>query len=1144
MPVNESGGPPRLPGADVQTPGTFGDANATLNRRPPVPKNFRVTVAPDGQHLLFTIADIFVGTNRRVVSNYQIWFSPISLLADASTISNPAISASVFAAASLVSTVGVSLKSGDVQMESDRQWFGKPGWFFATSVNDAGTQSLPTPAIVAPGTSTGNDSAIPADVTGAQAVLVGENVGGRSYVRVFVTAQVPQPIGSFAGYQIYLKNYRYNPLLEEGPFIGLTTQQAGQSLSGTFLLDADVPDSYAVGQILLTGLPTILDVNGVGTNWNPAWSYDRYLEFYAPAKTTSPRSGVPDGVPVLWRGPLNPGTTTPTYLLLQGIQSGGAYGNYTPGQYDYRLYAPDTQTITTATNGQAPASIFTSHEVTLFFVAVSRGGTRRADPEDSPRVVFPFGIGGALTKPLNPVDLIALTQGAPAGSRTGSAVNLIWQLVQIVSPGDTVFDSTVAHFNIYRARVGTANNPDWTVVRPNEVFTTLRYNDAMTNFGGFGWVDKNFNTDPTVPAVTANTGWDFDPTDPGQYVYWVLSVNIQGTENTTAYWGKVSTTNGNATITKTGGEPFTEDFVGQTIQLNGSDYTIETVNIGAQTATIDPVFADATGTYQYFVGPVTGRVTLVGNSGSESDPSINQNDALNRLFNTQFIGTPASALQTVNSAYGPANSAADGQPTYRYYMTSSLYQGDDTAATTGVAGVWTAPVAGAAGGYNPRLPAGGTSPTNDTFSIWEEEHTAGGAAPTFTNMGEIVINATGQSAGPPADFTYIGQLVDRGKYLIGQYMVLVVRVKIATIPTGTLGVLKFQVGRYDARNFSAGGFNPSPANGFIRDDAEASWSVSVLTTDYQPFFIKLPRLPFSNPVSDMVCNGTTTITAVHNDFNLQWVGLFVAIPGDGTHRQILTVTGGSGILDNTTITLGSATSVSGTVSGELLIDGAGTEIGFTHYITKISIVGPCNDGAGGSLVYVQQPMLNSGTMAMPWTSKLNQETWPGGTNQTGPDPNADPNKPVVGCVPPGTPVLTPNGPRAIELCLPGSVVLSYDGRGLKKNRVAKLNSLTARTMYTFTSSGHRKLVCSSTHRLALWNDNANRVKYVAADQVCLGDIAYTVEGTQVVKERVVAIESETGEPVAVYSLTMKGSPRNYFSGGWLNSNKNPRQNQD
>lgn len=1125
---------------DWQAPGDFVDANATLNKRPPVPRDFRVTLAPDGAHLLFTIRDIYAGSTRNVIDSYYVWFSPSSLLADGATISDPDVAARVFAGAELADNLGPSSKPGDVSKESDRRYLGRAGWFFATSLNQAGTASLPTPPVAAPSVTGSGDSAIPADVTGAQAVLVGENVEGKSYVRVFVTANVPivTPVcsiaqynnqsacesnggtwstsGSFDGYQIYLKGYRNNDLLEEGPFFQMTTQRGGEALSGSFLLRPDVPPSYSTGLLGVTE-SDLLNYTGVGTNWSTAWGAERWLEFWAD-------DVLHGGVNSLYRGALY-SVTSPT--AMQAILTyGGAYGHPGSGSYPYVIYSPQTQDNASIEGNDGLDYLdFQSHLVTLYFVAVSRGGTRRADPTLAPRVVFKFGLSASLSKPLNPVNLSAWEDDSL--SRTGSSVNLSWNLVQILSVGDTQVDSTVKHFNVYKLRVGTVGDPDWSSGRPGRPFATVRYNDAQQNLGGFSWTDRTFNTDPTIEATTVGTGWDFDPADPAQYVYYVTSVNMQGTENLSVYWGQLSAAIGSATITNSGGDAFVDDMIGMTIAINGTDYTVE-AHPSPTTLTIDPVFVDPTLSYQFTVGPVTGRVAIVGNAGAESDPTIYRDQFSNRLFNAQLLGTATAALQGVNTAYVvTAGKVASGQPTYCWYFTSSQYQGDDPSLTpTGVPGQWTA----AGTGGSPPAPA--PNANNDKWSVWEAYiGGAGGATPTLGGDGSISINPVGHDAD---DFSTAVQLADRGKFLVGEQLVFQLYAKTASAGGAGSGVLKMQMTRYDARNFSLGYTPNTFAGGLERDDAEASFNLTTLSTDYTQFVVK-GKLPANDQTLRVTATSASpTVTAVDGDARDSWLGNKLQVSG-GTLREIIGVSGGSAPDSFTTITL------SGNAGANVTNSLTAVITQWTHYYFKVGIVGEWS-----KVVSFKQPMVNSGLLGAVWTSNMNHEDWPGGTGQpTPPDPDpSDPAGPRPGCVPAGTMVETDRGPRPIELCAPGTRVRSRSGgaKGLVWNVVTHLNHYSTSTLYTVTTP-RRQLVCSASHRPKV-NRGKGTPPYVEARDLVLGDTVYAYVSGVVTAERVVGITKDEGGPlVPVYSLTVERTPHNYFAGGVLTHNKPPVKDQ-
>jgi len=1127
MPYNPDNKTDQITGTtdNWQTPADYADTYRTLNHALLPPKDFRVTLAADKQHLLFTINDVQTSPTRQVIDEYKIWFAPVTLLADSATIQIPAVAARVFAGAELAATMSASGKAGDISQESDRRFVGVAGWFFATAANEAGTQSRPTLPVVNPTASTAGDSAVPPDVTGAQVTLLGEQFEGKAYVRVAVTALVPSPIGSFAGYQIYIKGYRYNPLIEEGPFIGLTSQEGGDSLSGSFLLSPDVPSGYSDG--LATFTSGTFDIDGVGTNWNTAWAGERFVEAWLLDLS---------GDEFLSRWHIST-TTSPTHITAASPAPGGFIDTTCP----YVIYDPAQQTNNTIEGASGQDFVRISHNVTFYFVAVSKAGTRRTDVENSPRVVFKFGLNASLTKPFNPVNLVALTN-LGSTSRNGASVNLTWNLVQIAGTPTDQIDSTVAHFNIYRVRAGTVGTPDWTVKRPNQPFATIRYNDAMQNLGAFAWTDRSFNTDPLIDSAQQTDGWDFDQTDPAQYVYWVTSVNVQARENLTAYWSHVSATNATTTLTVTGGDPATADWIGETITINGEDYTVEDVDTGTQVVTFDPAFLDPTSSYQSFIGPTTGRVTLVGNSGSENDPTIYRDNFYNRVFNSQFIGTDGSSLQAHDTAYGPANNAADGQPTFKYFFTGSEYIVGGTG-VAGVPGEWSLGAATA--------PPAAMPTANDRWSIWESYLSTGGTAGTFTAAGEIEIDPTAHTAD---DFSAISQFVEKGAFLRGENLVLAILAKTASAGASTSGYLLIQIVRYDARDFSNAAYTPSQPEGVERDvGLGGAFNLTTLTTDYTQFKV-LAKLSTADPAVSVTANGTTTLTAPNSDFSILWMGAYISVNGEAFAHEIQKVTGGTGIDDNTTITLGSAVSQTGTFDAVVCIQGVppGTVPGgypttiagplpipsaFTHYQCKFGI-----NGEWSEIITLKQPMVNGGLLGAPWTAQMNSLDWPGGASQTG-GSDTDPNDPVVGCVPVGTPVETVDGPRPVELCVAGTEIWSYGNGKLVRNRVASLNLVRVGTMYRFTTAAHHEFRCSSTHPIAIWKQGAKSIYYRDASDMQIGDVIYRLVGGQVVKDSIVGIDFETGTPVHVYSITAERSPRNLFFDGVCAHNKSAAERQ-
>lgn len=1109
-----------------KSPGDLGDEQGILHHRPPKPANFSVGISADKQHVIFRIKDVLYPQIREVLSEYRVYFISAETVSP-NDIIKPDIAYRAFQQSQLCGSTPPSGRPGLIEWESDRKWMGRDGWFFATSVNIAALESDPTPPVRAPQGAEVGDSAVPGDVTAFQVSLRAEYVANRSYVRVQVSALTPEPLGSFAGYQIYLKGYRWDgdfddaPVME-GHFVAASTQGGGDLLSDSFLMDPDIATPYTAGTVAIdNGSATVI---GTGTDWALSWATNHIFAVYA-VDASFPAE------PILWT-PTITGVTSPTQLTI-------SFGpTWFPGAgLEYAIFPVLTQ----GTFADQPFFI-PPHRVRMYAVAVSKAGTRRPDVTNSPFVDFQFGLGAALTKPDNPYSISAYVQPDTTLSSQGGVVTLRWAVTRDFSTG--LADSTLHHFNVYRQRAGTHNNPvDPAPAKPLTPFATVPFDRAMSAEGQYTWVDKAFNTDPTkapnaTPPVppTAADAWDFNPADLGEYVYWVQAVNVEGTENHSAYWGTL-TSAGGTTLTQTGGDAFTDDFVGKTITLLGTDPLIQRTVTGRSGSTITVSGAAITAaTYDYGVGSVTGRVTLVGNASGEGDPTLHDADYFNRLFNANFISVASVAntdeiLATDhNSGYAAAATLGDGQPTFSRFFTDPLYTvGANTGAEPFQNGSQNAQAAGLPPTYVGGSPPIGAT-ADDNWSAWQYYISTAGLEPAFVcsatagstaTTGEMVLYG-GALAG---DFSAITQLIQKRKLAPGMPFALSFYAR-TPVPE-SVGIILAQVIRYDARNFSNAAYSPNPTLGVEREgNIGGTVQLSTVNDVYQRFTV-LGRLPSGDPATRTgitANNLSTTITTATPNFDQGWIGCTATVKqGATTHvSEIRQVTGGTPPDACDTIVLAAAWPAANVTNATLDV-----AITFTHYIVKIGV----NDVGGAASIYIRYPMLNSGLKAAPWQATMDPKDQPGGIDQVE-DADPAPN-PRPGCVPAGTLVMTPSGEREIQNLAVGETVLCYASGQIAKTRIAAVNKHSTMRLMTIHTN-NRELVCTPTHRLLVSGVNRYRI----ADDV-LGAKLVGVVGDRLTSERVSVVGvQELAAPVTVYTLSCE--PRhNYIAGGLVCHNKPP-----
>jgi hypothetical protein len=456
------------------------------------PTVFKVEFSADGQHVQFTIGSPnFNPRFRAIPGGYRVRFAPIELI-DSTNIQVPERAAAAFNQAVLVDSVD-SAGGKELVTFLNRIFFGRDGWFWATSYDDTATESNPTMPVRAPFNQDIADSAIPDDVGDAQATITPVMVNGKTMAKVTVEAIIPNS-PSFGGYQLYLGNYFQSPQLVEDAFVafnGDITVSKGTALVGHFVLEPDVPPCYSVGSVNAVPFSAAVQANVTvpPAVWAQDWATTRRITIIGPIEDYQSEylNTVVEGAP--------PSATM-----------SAAWGGQPRATAPYAIYAPDFD------GGRRDP-----HPVTMYFVSVSKGGTRRGDPQNAPKVTFPFGITAALSAPLAPALLFSTVQGVTA--------SIGWQLVTDASTAD----NTIASFNIYRRKTGSFNVPPGAVNhQPQDLLKTIPFDKSITPGGFYSWTDRDFIIDPTSP------NWDFDPTNPSVYTYWIGSVNIDGLESTGA----------------------------------------------------------------------------------------------------------------------------------------------------------------------------------------------------------------------------------------------------------------------------------------------------------------------------------------------------------------------------------------------------------------------------------------------------------------------------------------------------------------------------------------------------------------------------------------------------------------------------------
>ena len=738
--------------------------------RPPVPTNFIVSIADDRTSIKLSVVDSVYPRNQ--ISEYRFYFAPGELVGWTS-LSTPPSSASyqlansAFGQARFVDSLSAPNKGETIQLWT-QQYVGKPGFWFCTSVWQDGHESYPTPAAITPTATGSTDNSLPPDPVGFQVSLSSVQNVTTTLVQVSFSCGIPAPLGSFAGVQIYFNNYQNSGQIEEGPFFALGSGIGGGTLTGSFLLEPDTPTPYSTGTVTISnGSPDVVAVGAPQANWLGGWD-NRPIWFYGVKNNT-------DQFPSLFSKTINT-VVNNAYLRITDIAPTYPNQNFVP----YAILPGNVSNV--------------AHTVTFFAVAIAQGGNRRADPQNAPQVVFPFGVSTALSMPQQPpFSLIATLQGV--------TVSLSWTPPII----NNLPDPSIANFNIYRVRAGTMSN--YIITPPaggwptGAIFDTVMVDKSLKATGAvttYGYVDRRFQNDATQPNYLLN--YDFNPVDPAVYIYWITSVNIEGTENHGIGGGLATVNAGSPTVTWNAGDLFSQEMQGGFIQVNGETFTILTVN-SPTVITANGNFVNNAANKGYIAGwcwVVT--PPLNGNSGGENHPTIYRDTFYNRLWNAQFYTTNGAADVALTYAEYCNNVGYNlgvGLSTDNQYAYDNDELGANAAYKIPRAGLLTGN-----SGKDPYVKIGASTKNGDGFSIWNYGKGGAGLTPKWksngTNMtGDIECDSSGTTN---PDYSGIRQFAFRRQYLSKENVVSSIYVKrgAASAAAGTqVGYLSMQMGLWD-----------------------------------------------------------------------------------------------------------------------------------------------------------------------------------------------------------------------------------------------------------------------------------------------------------------------------------------------------------
>jgi hypothetical protein len=436
--------------------------------------------------------------------------------------------------------------------------------------------------------------------------------------------------------------------------------------------------------------------------------------------------------------------------------------------------------------------------------------------------------------------------------------------------------------------------------------------------------------------------------------------------------------------------------------------------------------------------------------------------------------------------------------------------------------------------------------TDDPWSTWQyEANTAdtpfweNQALPDWVGCVGLYLAA---GAGPTA-FCTIAQLVRKDRWLAGERFTLAFDIATDSDDPIESGVIKIQAVRYD-RTVRTG-----YTRGIERDISEASFSATTILpmTGGAPGWERasmqmtgtLPIGEYVTSTAGGATNASRAITCAATADN--WIGCTAKITNGTVDAvaRIKTVVAGVGfaMADPTVMTDGAGSDLLWAgITGPVTIT---VEVAWTDIEVKIGLEGPATHGGVAKTVYIRRIMMNGGRLGAPWTPVLLPDASPGGPRQ-GLGNRFDWDRAPATCVPAGTPVDMADGEfKPVELVREGDMVLGYNRtKQLVPCRVEQRQEHRCGVFVTFATDHGQTLVCTDTHRLAVWRKT--RYVWKEAKDLKIGDIVYVnVTGT-VCREKIVSLSSYKSDLLPVYTLTVDRT-HNYFAGGILCHNK-PKEN--
>lgn len=522
--------------------GTFDPTDFEGSEIPSGPLSIRALPSNREGFVEVTISERQAQKYRDGTQYYRIYFVPYSIFkgSDMSATGGWEKLKNSLAASQIVHQFDARMSGGD-QMAWVAQTYGLPGWYVATGVNNTGVESTPTYPFPSPwnpvsdgGLSWDPDDELgqetPPDVTDPSILVQAnpdENFGSPT-VRLKISFDLPDPLGSFESCQLYVENYNQSDRYFEWVVVNRGTQETG-TVTAYWHESVDCPSSSTAFTVIkkisarnyrLTGEAgsfsnRLTDQNWIAL-WNSALGTVEHLRIVTATRSSD----------TVWY------VTTDPFLddSVRPDNTEWIPENVLPEEEDYALIYRQGPAV------GGPG--FKPHTVKFYFVSLTGTGKRRVDWMESPVVILPFGIRGDMCAPTNPIDLTV--------TPLASTLVLEWRL-----PDDLAnFDDSIKTFHIYRRRMGTVQSQPAAWDRIPEGYygyASVPIAELQVYQGKYQYTDRKFNIDATKDPYTPNRfnykvngvtwvywpsdGFDFDPINPGVYEYCVTSISKTGFEN-------------------------------------------------------------------------------------------------------------------------------------------------------------------------------------------------------------------------------------------------------------------------------------------------------------------------------------------------------------------------------------------------------------------------------------------------------------------------------------------------------------------------------------------------------------------------------------------------------------------------------------